>query len=72
MGRPATGKTKVMGFRPPKPLRDEFERLARTEDRTPSDALVEAMHDWIKKKRREHGDSTGDRDPCEESDNTPK
>jgi hypothetical protein len=53
MGRPATGQTKVMGFRPPKPLRDEFEALAKTEGRSPSDALIEAMHDWIKKKRRE-------------------
>lgn len=53
MGRPATGQTKVMGFRPPKPLRDEFETLAKAEDRSPSDALVEAMHDWVKKKRRE-------------------
>jgi hypothetical protein len=44
-----------MGFRPPKPLRDEFEALAESEERTPSDALIEAMHDWIKKKRREHG-----------------
>lgn len=55
MGRPATGQTKVMGFRPPKPLRDEFETLAKAEDRSPSDALVEAMHDWVKKKRRERG-----------------
>jgi hypothetical protein len=53
MGRPATGKTKVMGFRPPKPLRDEFEALAEIEERTPSDALIEAMHDWVKKKERE-------------------
>lgn len=60
MGRPATGKTKVMGFRPPKPLRDEFEQLAEAEERTPSDALVEAMHDWVKKKRRERG-SEGER-----------
>lgn len=55
MGRPATGQTKIMGFRPPKPLRDRFERLAEAEARTPSDALVEAMHDWVKKKEREHG-----------------
>lgn len=54
VGRPRTGQTKVMGFRPPKPLRDEFEQLAATEERSPSDALVEAMHDWVKKKRREH------------------
>lgn len=53
MGRPATGQTKVMGFRPPKPLRDEFEALAAAEGRSPSDALIEAMHDWLKKKRRE-------------------
>ncbi|WP_020135006.1 hypothetical protein [Streptomyces sp. 351MFTsu5.1] len=55
MGRPATGQTKVMGFRPPKPLRDEFEALAKAEERSPSDALIEAMHDWIKKKERERG-----------------
>ena len=55
VGRPRTGKTKVMGFRPPKPLRDRFEALAGIEERTPSDALVEAMHDWVKKKEREHG-----------------
>ena len=59
MGRPATGKTKVMGFRPPKPLRDRFEQLATAEERTPSDALVEAMHDWVKKKEREHGAAGG-------------
>ncbi|MFF6794295.1 hypothetical protein ACFY9C_35095 [Streptomyces filamentosus] len=53
MGRPATGQTRVMGFRPPKPLRDEFEALAKAEERSPSDALVEAMHDWVKKKKRE-------------------
>jgi hypothetical protein len=53
MARPATGETKVMGFRPPKPLRDEFEQFARDEGRTPSDALIEAMHDWVKKKRRD-------------------
>ncbi|MFD3779790.1 hypothetical protein [Streptomyces sp. NPDC058612] len=55
MGRPATGQTKIMGFRPPKPLRDEFEALAETEGRTPSDALIEAMHDWVSKTRRKHG-----------------
>jgi hypothetical protein len=75
MGRPATGKTKVMGFRPPKPLRDEFEQLAASEGRTPSDALIEAMHDWVKKKRRERvteGPSEGPRTLDEESDNNPK
>ena len=53
MGRPATGQTPVMGFRPPKPLRDELVALAAAEGRTPSDALIEAVHDWIKKKKRE-------------------
>lgn len=72
MGRPATGKTKVMGFRPPKPLRDEFEQLAAAEDRTPSDALIEAMHDWIKKKRRERWALDGESQPPGESDNHPK
>lgn len=59
VGRPRTGQTKVMGFRPPKPLRDRFESLAKSEERSPSDALVEAMHDWVKKKEREQG-ATGD------------
>ncbi|MFE5614156.1 hypothetical protein [Streptomyces sp. NPDC056524] len=54
MGRPATGQTKVMGFRPPKALRDEFEQLAAAENRSPSEALIEAMHDWVNKKRRQH------------------
>ncbi|MDF9813958.1 hypothetical protein [Streptomyces sp. SPB162] len=53
VGRPRTGQTKVMGFRPPKQLREEFEALAASEKRSPSDALIEAMHDWIAKKRRE-------------------
>ncbi|MFD9223844.1 GIY-YIG nuclease family protein [Streptomyces sp. NPDC060064] len=52
-GRPATGQTRVMAFRPKQELRDEFEELAAAEERSPSDALVEAMHDWVKKKRRE-------------------
>jgi hypothetical protein len=54
VGRPPTGQTKVMGFRPPKQLREEFEALAKAEERSPSDALIEAMRDWIKKKRRKH------------------
>lgn len=57
MGRPATGLTKVMGFRPPKALRDEFEKLAASEGRTPSDALIEAMHDWIDKRHRAAGET---------------
>jgi hypothetical protein len=72
MARPATGQTKVMGFRPPKPLRDEFEAIAKSEERSPSDALIEAMHDWVKKKRRERateGDPRGSLPPGDESDN---
>jgi hypothetical protein len=54
-GRPATGETRVMGFRPPEPLRAEFEQLARDQGRTPSDALIEAMHMWIEKNRMTAG-----------------
>lgn len=46
-----------MGFRPPKDIRDGFEEIAKAEGRTPSDALIEAMHDWVKKKRRAHDQS---------------
>lgn len=52
-GRPATGKTPVVSFRPPKPLRAELDALAKAEGRDRSDVLIEAVHDWIKKKRRE-------------------
>lgn len=54
-GRPATGRTPVISFRPPKPLREELDALAKAEGRDRSDVLIEAMHDWIKKKQREHG-----------------
>jgi hypothetical protein len=36
-----------MGFRPPEPLRTEFETRAKELGRTPSDALIEAMHLWL-------------------------
>lgn len=55
MARPATGQTPVMSFRPPKPLRDKLKALAKSEGRSESDALIEAMHDWVTKKEREHG-----------------
>lgn len=54
-GRPKTGQTPVKSFRPPAALWDEFVELAAAEGRKQSDALIEAMHDWIKKKRREAG-----------------
>jgi hypothetical protein len=53
MARPATGQTPVVTFRPPTPLRDEFDTEAKEAGRSRSDALIEAMHDWIKKRRRE-------------------
>lgn len=53
VGRPRTGQTRVMGFRPPRQLREDFEALAGREGRSASDALIEAMHDWIRKKHRE-------------------
>lgn len=53
MARPATGQTPVTTFRPPSKLRDDFDAEAKAAGRTRSDALIEAMHDWIKKKRRE-------------------
>lgn len=54
-GRPATGKTPVVSFRPPKPLRAELDALARAEGRDRSDVLIEAVHDWVRKKKRERG-----------------
>jgi hypothetical protein len=58
-GRPATGQTPVVGFRPPVPLREEAEALARAEGRKLSDALIEALHDWVAKKRRQSPDRPG-------------
>jgi len=53
VGRPATGETPVVSFRPPVALRKELDKLAKAEGRARSDALIEAMHDWVEKKRRE-------------------
>lgn len=52
-GRPATGQTPPISFRPPKPLREELDALAKAEGRDRSDVLIEAVHDWVRKKRRE-------------------
>lgn len=52
-GRPATGQTPVKSFRPPPALWAELEDLAAAEGRKVSDALVEAVHDWVRKKARE-------------------
>lgn len=50
-GRPATGQTPVISFRPPVALRKELDELRGDRDR--SDVLIEAVHDWVRKKRRE-------------------
>ncbi|MCP3820045.1 ribbon-helix-helix domain-containing protein [Streptomyces sp. A3M-1-3] len=56
-GRPATGRTPVISFRPPTPLREELDELATAEGRDRSDVLIEAVHDWVRKKRREQATS---------------
>lgn len=52
-GRPATGQTPVKSFRPPPALWSELEAIAAAEGRRSSDVLIEAVHDWVKKKHRE-------------------
>jgi hypothetical protein len=56
MARPATGQTPVKSFRPPPTLWAWLTALAEAEDRKHSDALIEAMHEWVRKKRRQHPD----------------
>jgi hypothetical protein len=53
MARPATGQTPVKSFRPPAPLWDEVEEIAAAEGRKNSELVIEALHDLVKKKRRE-------------------
>ncbi|MEE4541019.1 hypothetical protein V2S66_03425 [Streptomyces sp. V4-01] len=53
MARPATGQTPVKTFRPPEPLWKEVTDIATAEGRKNSDAVIEALHYWVKKKRRE-------------------
>src|SRR4051812_16466327 len=55
MARPATGQTFVVTFRPPQPIRDDFDARAALAKRDRSDALIEAMHDWIRKQDRANG-----------------
>jgi metal-responsive CopG/Arc/MetJ family transcriptional regulator len=59
-GRPATGQTPPISFRPPVALRQELDELAKAEGRDRSDVLIEAAHDWIRKKRREQGSARQD------------
>lgn len=53
MARPATGQTPVKTFRPPIPLWDEVMKHVKAEQRPYADVVIEALHDWLKKKDRE-------------------
>ncbi|OYP14060.1 hypothetical protein CFC35_05705 [Streptomyces sp. FBKL.4005] len=53
MARPATGQTPVKTFRPPAPLWKEVEEIAAAEGRKNSELIIEALHDLVRKKRRE-------------------
>jgi Arc/MetJ-type ribon-helix-helix transcriptional regulator len=53
MARPKTGQTPPISFRPPQKLREEFDHEVQASGRNRSDVLIEAMHDWLKKRRRE-------------------
>jgi hypothetical protein len=63
MARPATGQTPVVTFRPPQQLRDEFDQEAKASGRTRSDALIEAMHDWLRTRQRERPVSSEETTP---------
>ncbi|WP_105973674.1 ribbon-helix-helix domain-containing protein [Streptomyces geranii] len=51
-GRPATGQTPPVSFRPPPQLLKEFDATIE-EGRSRSDVLIELMHERINKKQRE-------------------
>lgn len=53
MARPKTGQTPVKTFRPPGPLWDEVMRYVEAEKRPYADVLIEALHDWLRKKDRQ-------------------
>jgi hypothetical protein len=50
MGRPPTGTSPSVSFRPPRPLLDRFEALL--DGRKRSDALIEAMHLWVEQREQ--------------------
>lgn len=52
-GRPATGQKPVKSFRPPEALWAEVEAIANAEGRKHSDVVIEALHDLVRKKRRD-------------------
>lgn len=51
-GRPATGQKRVVTFRPPDPMREQFEAQATALGREKTDCLTEALHDWLAKQER--------------------
>ena len=52
-GRPKTGQKPIVSFRPPEPLLKEFDQLVAAEGEKRTDVLINLMHDWVKKKRRD-------------------
>lgn len=65
MARPKTGQTPVKSFRPPKPLWEEVMEHVKAERRPYADVIIEALHDWLKKKGREQPAGPADKDPSE-------
>lgn len=53
MARPKTGQTPVKTFRPPIPLWAQVMKHVEAEQRAYGDVVVEALHDWLRKKDRE-------------------
>ncbi len=67
VGRPATGQTPPISFRPPVALREELDTLAKAEGRDRSDVLIEAVHDWVRKKKRDRSKAEADAHENQES-----
>ena len=66
MARPKTGQTPVKTFRPPEPLWNEVMKYVEAEKRPYADVLIEALHDWLRKKDRQRPPSAGPVRPDEE------
>lgn len=50
-GRPKTGQKSVKSFRPPDALWNEFLAVMAKDGRSHSDALIEALRDWVRKQQ---------------------
>lgn len=50
-GRPKTGQKSVRSFRPPDALWNEFLAVMAKDGRSHSDALIEALRDWVRKQQ---------------------